>query len=478
MVSAALAAMRLGYRFARRAAAQLAWRRFPRAAERLLQPFHQRGNRSNSDFDGLVRYFAQGWRCYRRPDRAGASYPGLPSWSGRRVDELEGFSRLMPLFGAWCASGRAPTVQLPGGEPLSLADEFREGLVAGTDPTSPSYWGTMAGRSPQQIVEAADISLALWFFRPTVWQDLSPLQRERVARWLAGMEECPGLDKNWHLFYVLTDRVLESLGWPGLIPSARRRFERVKEFHLGDGWFTDGPAGPVDYYNAWGFHYPLYWIHRIDPSWDPAFIQACSGRFLGGYRFLIGPEGFPMLGRSIPYRLAAPAPLVLWHGLHADIVSPGLARRALEATWSYFIRRGAVRHGMVTQGYFGPDSRLVDSYSGPASSFWSLRSLVAAFSFAAAGPFWTSTPEPLPVEVADVEVRLEGPGWLVRGEHATQALSIEVLRNDAASSPPLASAGLLDHVRSIAYGRPVRPKNDEAKYGRRVYRSDRPLGCD
>ena len=38
------------------------------------------------------------------------------------------------------------------------------------------------------------------------------------------------------------------------------------EFYLGDGWFTDGPDGPVDYYNAWGFYYHIGWIHRMNPG--------------------------------------------------------------------------------------------------------------------------------------------------------------------------------------------------------------------
>ena len=393
------------------------------------------------------------------------------------MDELEGFARVMPLFGAWCASGRDPVLILPDGDPLSLPDEFRRGLLAGTDPAAPGYWGRMLGKSPQQIVEAADIALALWFYRETVWVQLSPPERERVAQWLAQMVDCPGLDKNWHLFYVLTDRVLERLGCGQRIHDARRRFERVKDFYLGDGWFTDGPSGPVDYYNAWGFHYPLYWIDRIDSGWDPDFIGACSRAFLSGYRYLLGPEGFPILGRSVPYRIAAPGPLVQWQARHADLVSSGVARRALDAVWSYFIRHGAVRRGMVTQGYHGPDARLVDRYSGPASSFWSLRSLVAAFSFPPAAPLWTASPEPLPVEVSDYDVLLDGAGWRVRGERATRRITIEVLRNAPGAAPALTPVRPLEYVRSIAHGRPFRPANDEAKYGRRFYRSHEPLGC-
>ncbi|WP_425248214.1 DUF2264 domain-containing protein [Desulfonatronum thiosulfatophilum] len=88
-------------------------------------------------------------------------------------------------------------------------------------------------------------------------------------------------------------------------------FDRIKDFDLGDGWFRDGPSGHVDFYSAWGFHYALTWINRIDPQWDSTFIQNTQQKFLANYRYLIGPHGFPILGRSVHYRIAASAPLSL-----------------------------------------------------------------------------------------------------------------------------------------------------------------------
>lgn len=448
--------------------------RFPRAADALLNPFRQSISTS-SCYENLLKYFAQGWDTYRTNDGAGADYPGLPSWSGRDVDQLEGFARIMPLFGAWCASGREQEVELVSNKRLSLPKEFERGLVRGTDTNSKHYWGEMVGKSPQRIVEAADVALALWFFKDTVWQSISTAERDRIATWLAQMERCPGLDKNWHLFYVLTDRVLQGLGYPGLIPSARRRFERVKEFHLGDGWFEDGPGGHVDYYNAWGFHYPMYWIDQIDPQWDPEFIRSTQRSFLSSYKHLLSPQGYAVLGRSIAYRVAVAAPLVFGHRYNSDVVSAGQARRALDVTWSYFIRKGAVRRGAVTQGYHGSDPRLVDNYSGPASALWSLRSLVAAFHLPRDSSFWTTPHELLPVEEKDFDISLDGPGWLVRGRKSEGSISIEVLANDPNASPSLHSFGISDYLKSIAA---LRPRNDEAKYGRRYYRSDRPFCVD
>lgn len=462
---------------AQRSPALLARRRFPREAERLLDPFRRNAPPSAADYEDLVRYFAVGWRSYRTADGTGAAYPGLPSWSGARVDAIEGFSRLMPLFGAWCASGRETALRLPGGGALDLAHEFRRGLLTGTDPGSPGYWGDMPGTSNQRIVEAADIALALWLFRDSVWTQLSAAERQAVVDWLSLIEGRPGLDNNWHLFFVLIDRVLAALGHPGRITSAAQRWDRIKQFHLGDGWFTDGPDGRVDFYSAWGFHYALGWIDCIDPTWDSAFIRDCQRRFLRTYRHLIAPDGLPMLGRSVCYRIAAPAPLLQGCESHPDVVSAGEARRALDCVWRHFIRHGALRHGVATQGYHGDDPRLLDPYSGPASGLWSLRSLIAAMHQPRGSALWRSTGEPLPVERGDFELTAAGSRWRVRGERTTGVVTIEVLDNPPDAAPELEPVSRLQVLRRFAAESFAVPRNMEAKYGRRIYRSDRPFGA-
>lgn len=391
------------------------------------------------------------------------------------MDELEGFSRIMPLFGAWCASGRDPQLTLPGNKSISLPKEFERGLLAGTDPRSRSYWGDMPGKSNQRIVEAADIALALWLFRDTVWNSLPPDRRDQVVSWLALVDSCPGLDNNWHLFFVLIDRVLATLGYPGRISSAKAHYERIKEFHLGDGWFKDGPNGRVDFYNAWGFHYALDWIDKIDPDWDPEFIRDSLRKFLSGYKFLIGPEGIPIMGRSLCYRMAAPAPLVFGCERHSDIVSAGEARRALDTVWRYFIRHGALRHGGITQGYWDADPRLLDPYSGPASSLWSLRSLVASFYQPPENSFWRQSAERLPVESGDYELMLDGAQWRVRGYKSKRRIVVEVLNNPIDDAPELEPVRRRQTLRRIAEGKWLGPRNDEAKYGRRYYCSDKPF---
>ncbi len=442
--------------------------RFPTAANSLLAPFKQTQQLTTGDYEQLVRYFAEGWATYRTDGGEGARYPGHASWSGDDCDRLEGFARVMPLFCAWMAGGRASVVTLLSGQSINFAEEFKRGLLTGTDPADARYWGAMPGKSNQRIVEAADVALALWLSRRVVWDLLQPVEQTRVVAWLAQVDACEGLDNNWHLFFVLIDRVLHALGHSNTVRSSQRRFDRIKEFHLGDGWFVDGPTGRADYYNAWGFHYALSWIRRIDPEWNASFIADSQRRFLGTYPYLIGPDGFPAFGRSLIYRMAAPVPLVLGCEDYPDLVSPGLARRALDATWCYFIRHGAVSAGAVTQGYHGDDIRLIDPYSGPASAFWSLRSLIAAFAFPVDADFWQYAPEPLPVEQHSFAIDIAGPRWTVRGDARTGEIEVEMLSNQQANDaiiPPLSRWRQIQ----LQSGKIQRPRVAAANYERRRY---------
>ncbi|WP_156917618.1 DUF2264 domain-containing protein [Salinarimonas rosea] len=455
---------------------KMGWRarRFPRRGERLLAGI-ARDPAPREAFDDLVRYFALGFQRHRTSGGAGADYPGFPNAYEPRNDRLEGFARIAPLLAAWCASGRPHVIPLLGGETLDARETVARGIVTGTDPTHPEYWGAFSRDKDQRMVEAADVALALWLLRAEVWDTLDRARQDTILDWFSGFARYATPESNWHLFAVLVDRVFAALGRPGLVPDARERFARIEGFHLGDGWFEDGPGGAVDYYSAWGFHYALSWIDRIDPGFAPHFIRPCQRAFLESYRYLVGPHGIPVMGRSIPYRIAAAAPLVFGQSTDPDLVGPGEARRALATTWRYFAARGALRHGVPTQGYFARDLRLLERYSGPASPLWSLRSLIAAYALPETDAFWTEPEAPLPAERGAFDIMAAAGRWRIRGEPDERRVTIEILDNPPGAAPPLEPFGPVDQIRSLAFGHPARPWNAAAKYGGRRYPSHPPF---
>lgn len=444
------------------------------ANEKWLASFRDDTVPDLSDYADLFRYFVAGFVTYRSPLGAHADYIGMHSYNGPAMDRLEGFSRIAPLMAAWLHGGRPARIDLDG-RTVDLVELLREGLLNGTDPASAEYWGEIRHWS-QAIVEAADIALTIWLSRPLIWDAMSATQRTRIADWLGQVNHKRIPDNNWHLFIAQVNTVLAALGERHDAGELEQHYQRAKAFHCGGGWFRDGnrPDTPgFDYYNAWGFHYHLGWVARIAPDLDGAFIDSALRDFVTSYRYLVGPSGFPILGRSACYRMAAPAPLVMAQANHSDLVSPGQAKRALDATWQHFVQHDALAQGNVVQGYLSADPRLLENYSGPASCLWSLRSLIPAFAFPDDAPFWQAQPEPLPIEQSDYRIEIAAPGWTVVGNK--DSLSI-ALTTGQSGSPELQAQRLSDCVKERLGCKPCRPANVAAKYRRARYDSVAPYG--
>ena len=434
---------------------------------------------TQADYAGLFSYFVEGFVTYRDSGGAGAAYPGWPMGEGavrdRSLARLEGFSRIAPLLAGWLHGGREAHISLSSGAAVDVRDLLRTGILHGTDPRSPDYWGVI---DPSRIVEAADIALALWLSRAAVWADFSPAERQQVAGWLYGVNGKQTVDNNWHLFVVQVNVVLQDLGMPADLEEAQRRYARFKSFYAGEGWFRDGPAGHVDYYNAWGMHYPLYWIREISPQWDHEFLVGALAAFAAKYKYFFGPNGIPAMGRSICYRAAAPVPLLMAAQDDTGSVSAGEARRAMDLTWSFLVRNGAVVDGTMTQGYCGAEPRILDSYSGPASCLWSLRSLVAAFSLPSDAALWQTTGEPLPVERGDFSLAIPAIGWHVVGDAAHGDVTILIDANRGNAAVHLQDYPWFRRISDAMLCRSRRPENEAAKYAAESYSSSQPFcGC-
>lgn len=448
---------------------------FPAKDEMLLTDFVAGNPSATAAYDNLFLYFVQGFESFQTPDGSMARFPGLPSKNGSTADGMEGFARTAPLWGAWVSSGRPSVVVLPGGSSVDLNETFKRGILSGTNPHSSGYWGTV-GDLDQRVVESSDVALSLWLFRSLAWQQFSPVEKTQVCSYLLQVNGKPIYDNNYHLFITFINVVLDKLGCPADLGLAHQHYARIKQFYRGNGWFSDSPGNVFDYYNAWGFHYQLYWLQQVDPKWDPEFITAARRQFVASYQYLVSTTGVPIWGRSVCYRMAAAAPLVYGSGDENSDVSPGVGRRALDVTWKYFISNGAVKNGNMTQGYCGADPRILDNYSGPASCLWGLRSLIVAFYKRPDSPFWSGEIGKLPIERGSYAVSVGPSGWRVVGNQGTGNVEIDLPKGE--SNVPIQPYNWFRRFRSAVLGRPYRPENWDAKYGRNKYESARPFcGC-
>lgn len=426
-------------------------------------------------YKALFEYFTLGFIKYRSPHGALIYYPGAVSIHGRKVNAIEGFARFFPLAAAWIASGHGNILDI-NNDKIDLIQLLHQGIVAGTDEHNGEYWGKMNNKD-QRIVEAGDIALGLWISRDHLWSNFSPQERQQIVTWLEQVMEKKLHNNNWCLFPVIIHKSLASLGvsnpkYDQLVEELYQNYQQ--EHYIGDGWFDDPPTG-VDYYNAWAIHYSLFWLNQIDPEFDSNFIQKTHGEFLKFYRYFFSENGFPAMGRSICYRMAAPAPLLTGTMLAPEQVSPGLAFRALDVTWRFFVQHNSLQQGTVTQGYCTPDLSILDPYSGTGSCLWSLRSLIVAFYVDRFIPLWNSTPEKLPIEVDDFSEVNQAIGWRIKGNKSTQTIELELLNNQGRKSAKLKQYGRINQIKESITKRPFRPQNYEALYRRPLYSTAAPV---
>jgi hypothetical protein len=111
--------------------------------------------------------------------------------TGTRFDEtaaqVEGFAR--PLWGL------APL--LAGGSAYAGTEQFVQGLINGTDPESPGFWGFMED-TDQRMVEACPIGFTLAVASKDFWEPLTAAQKTNVETWLGSMNGKEMPNTNWY----------------------------------------------------------------------------------------------------------------------------------------------------------------------------------------------------------------------------------------------------------------------------------------
>ncbi|MEV6804179.1 DUF2264 domain-containing protein [Streptomyces sp. NPDC051132] len=337
---------------------------------------------------------------YASPDRALYHLPGdHVSHSGRLSDGLEGYARTLLL-----AAFRRDETAL---------GRYAEGLAAGPR----GVWPGITDRS-QPLVEAASIALALRLTRPLLWDRLDDAVRGRTADWLADALTAVPWPCNWELFPVTVGGFLAEIGHreKEAREAVDRGLERIERWYAGDGWYTDGDGRKFDYYNGWALHlYPVLHAWLAGDAGLLARYGRRLSRHLADYARLFGGDGAPLRqGRSLTYRFATAAPLWLGALTGHTPLPPGQTRRLASGALRYFVDGGAVdERGLLPLGWFGPDTSLVQSYSGPASPYWASKGFLGLL-LPPGHEVWTAPEEPAPAERADAAHPVPAANWLLQ----------------------------------------------------------------
>ena len=264
-----------------------------------------------------------------------------PTWDGRdvRVTYMECFGRLM--------AGLAPWISLPddGTDECMMRKQLREWALSSyrnaVDPESPDclLWES----EDQTLVDAAYIAESFLRGYDALWIPLDSLTKQRYIRAFSQLRRVDPPYSNWLLFSATVECFLKKAASAQDNYRISSSLRKIKEWYVGDGWYSDGPHFAFDYYNSYVIH-PMY-VECMEVLTDggkyggAAYSAADFNEAVGRMqRFgmilerLISPEGtYPAVGRSITYRTGVLQPLAslkypiitpttaafTWHHLHS-----------------------------------------------------------------------------------------------------------------------------------------------------------------
>lgn len=352
-------------------------------------PFAGNPLRSRSDLQEAVRALFAPLKPYFSPGAARVRLGATGAHYDDHAAALEGFAR--PLWGL------VPLAA--GGGDFADWDLYRRGLANGSDPQHPEYWGEPEGRN-QRLVEMAAIGLALALAPDQLWRPLPAAAQANLIRWLGAINRLEIVDSNWLFFRVLVNLGLASVGAAHDEAALRAALDRLEQFYLGDGWYSDGANDQRDYYIPFAFHFYGLIYARLAGATDPERAQRFRERaalFAEQFVAWFAADGAALpFGRSLTYRFAQGG---FWGALaFADVeampwgVIKGLALRHLRWWAAQPIFNP---DGTLSIGYAYPNLNMAEQYNSPGSPYWALKFFLP-LALPESHPFWQAEELPLP----------------------------------------------------------------------------------
>lgn len=349
------------------------------------------------------------------------------------------------------------------GEKIRVGDWLREVLVSGIAPESPLRWDkfreSVGGHmfDFQNITEIADLLVGMYFSKDNTWDLMTHDEQKMVADYIAkaSIGLCVHTAENNHIWFpLLCLTVLERFGfeYPETEKLMNEGLDRLDTMYVGGGWYSDGPFGRIDYYEAWSMHsYPLLWCLIADPKkYDYAarrekYLER-TGEFLKDFIGFFDDEGmFPPFGRSLAYRFAAVCvfPLAVLAGVDFDAELAGTVTRR---NIGYFKEHMLMpESGIIPPGFMYESPALVENYTSSGGAYWCAKSFIC-LALSAEHDFWKETELPSDIGNCLFSPKEERLNFMITHEKDS---GVTVYNN---------------HFQYYQFGRYCNPFNDMASY--------------
>lgn len=325
------------------------------------------------------------------------------------VAQMEGLSRVL-----W---GLFPL--LAAGDSTPFSEKYIAAIKQGTDPQSAGYWGE-AGPYDQRLVEMAAYGLGLALLQDKLTERFSERELMNLHAWLNQITDATMPDSNWNYFAIMVQLGFKRAGLPYDQQAIDRRFAMMDAYYLGEGWYSDGPGRPKDYYISMAFHF--YGLIYATLSGDEARAKVLRQRsrlFAEDFIYMSAADGASVpFGRSLTYRFAMVAfwSAVAFSGL--EVFTPGIVKGIILRHLRWWQQQPITdRDGILTLGFAYPNLAMCEDYNSPGSPYWTLKTYLI-LALPESHPFWQADEQPLPA-LAEKRVIPHAQQILIHTDHVT-----------------------------------------------------------
>jgi hypothetical protein len=345
--------------------------------------------------DPIVNNLAEGTLKKNMPLETGPEY----TFIAKDVSYVEAVGRT--------AAGLAPWLALPDDNTAEgkLRKKYRSQMLLGfknaVDPKSPDCLNFADHLQP--IVDAAYIVHAFLRAPKALWEPLDSVTKRRYVEAFTSLRNRASFYNNWLLFSGLTEAFLLKIGESHDPFRLAMAIQKLKEWYVGDGWYSDGPKFSMDYYNSYVIHPMMVDLlkiavdKKVAGQSDLANAQKRMQRYAVFLERLISPEGnYPAFGRSITYRTGAFQSLAqsaLEQRL-PEILQPAQIRCALTKVMQKMFdgTQNFDKNGWLVLGFNGHQPEIADFYTSTGSLYMATLAFLP-LGLPADNAFWTGKAE-------------------------------------------------------------------------------------
>lgn len=303
------------------------------------------------------------------------------------IAQMEGLSRAL-----W---GLFPL--MAGGESESWSEKYLDAIKLGTDPQSAGYWGE-TGPYDQRLVEMAAYGLGLSLLGDKLLERFTEREVMNLHAWLSQITDAQMPDSNWNYFAIMVQLGFKRAGLPYDQRAIDHRFALMDAYYLGDGWYSDGPGRPKDYYISMAFHfYGLIYAALSGDEERADVLRERSRLFAQDFIYWSAADGASVpFGRSLTYRFAMVAfwSAVAFSGL--EVFTPGIVKGIILRHLRWWQQQPITdSDGILTLGFAYPNLAMCEDYNSPGSPYWALKTYLI-LALPETHPFWLAEEQLLP----------------------------------------------------------------------------------